>query len=276
MEAPLAVFNRLFGDKVSVAADVAKLRAQRKSVLDAVLGQFRDLETRLGVDDRKKLDAHAESLRSIEMRLGVPGVEDTASPSCIRPTSPGEVGLKSENVPALSKLMADLLAMAFACDLTRVASLQYGHAASLMRFPWLGSEKWYSMGHHPLSHEPDSNKAAVDAIIKVETWFAEQFAYLVGKLKATRDLDGKTVLDNTVAFWGNEIGKGNNHTDRDVPYVLAGKAGGYFRTGRYVTVSGGIRHNRLLVTLINSMGIPQTSFGKPEWSTGGALGGLGG
>lgn len=78
------------------------------------------------------------------------------------------------------------------------------------------------------------------------------------------------MLDNTVILWGNELGQGNTHSAEGVPYVLAGNADGYFRTGRYVELRGSaeIPHNNVLLTLCHAMGVPLSTFGNPDYCTG--------
>lgn len=94
-------------------------------------------------------------------------------------------------------------------------------------------------------------------MLKINVWYAEPFAYLLKKLDSIPEGDG-TVLDNTLVLWGNELGKGNSHTRREVPFVLAGKAGGILRTGRYVQFAPGTWHNDLLVACLNAMACRRT------------------
>jgi hypothetical protein len=103
-------------------------------------------------------------------------------------------------------------------------------------------------------------------ITKINTWFASEFAYLLQKLSSVQEAGG-TLLDNSVAFWGNSLSKGNVHARRSVPFVLAGSAGGYFRTGRFLKY-GGVPHNGILVSILNAMGLPVTTWGEAEWSHG--------
>ena len=152
--------------------------------------------------------------------------------------------------------------MSLACDLTRVASIQWSTSVSNKVFSWLG----ISEGHHDLSHEGDTNGDAQSKLIQINTWYAEQFAYLVAALKAVPEGDG-TMLDNTVILWCNELGIGNLHSRTDVPYVLAGGCGGYFKTGRHLQYDGE-NHNNLMVSLCNAMDVNVSTFGNPAYCTG--------
>ena len=104
-------------------------------------------------------------------------------------------------------------------------------------------------------------------LVDINRWYAEQFAYLVGKLKDVPEGDG-TMLDNTVVLWINEQGNGDTHSRDNIPVVLAGSGGGYFRTGRYLDF-GGLAHNDLFVSVLNAMGDESvTTFGIDEICNG--------
>jgi hypothetical protein len=105
----------------------------------------------------------------------------------------------------------------------------------------------------------------------IRRWYMEQFAYLLGKLDEIPEGEG-TMLDNTVVVLASEIAQGNTHSHTDAPFLLAGSAGGYFQTGRYLAYDAQ-PHNNLLVSLLNAMGVPATTFGDPNYCTG-ALSGL--
>lgn len=269
---PALVFDRLFAALGADPAGVARIRAERKSVLDAVHKQFARLESRLGKEDVDKLRSHATAVRDLETRLSAPG--GYIGGNCSKPSrstlSPMDVNL----YPSLGKTQMDLLVMALACDLTRVASLMWSHAGPTPSAPWLGITET----HHQLSHAGDADDDAQKKLSRVKTWYAEQFAYLVKAMKAIPEGEG-TMLDNTVIWWCSEISVGNSHSHRDMPFVLAGSAGGYFRTGRYVNYprmdDKGVSHNNLLVSLCHAMGRTDVkTFGNPMYCSGGPLSGL--
>ena len=265
-ESPERAYARLFGAAgASSPEDMARLRARRRSVLDAVLGQFNTVRARVGSADRVRLDAHATIVRDIETRLDALAVP---SPSCRDPGAPTlpAGGSTNDNFPAIGDLQIDLLALALACDLTRVASLQWSRSVSQTRFTWLPQP--ITDGHHDLSHLPDDDAQAVDKLTRINHWYAERFAALVGKLAGAQEIDGSRLLDASLVLWCNELGKGNTHSRRMAPYVLAGQAGGAVRTGRFLSFTGDPPHNNLLVSILQAMDIPTTTFGKAEWCTG--------
>jgi hypothetical protein len=258
---PYRAFARVFADLTGDPAELAKLRAHRLSVLDRVAGRFERLSLRLGAGDRQKLEAHLSSIRDIESRLSV---VPAARAACQIPSLDNGIDIAAnDSFPLVGKLQMDLLVMSLACDLTRVASLQWSRSASAVRFSWLHIDAL----HHDLSHRGDGDTDAIDKLTSVNRWYAQQLAYLIGRMKQIPEGDG-TLLDNTVILWCNELAKGNVHSRTDAPYVLAGRAGGALQTGRFLSFDGDVPHNNLLLSLIHAMGQNDTSFGNPDWCTG--------
>ncbi len=268
---PFAAYKRIFGDLGPGTGQpdpqAEWILARRKSVLDSVMRDYEQLNARVGTDDKAKLEAHLEAVRDIERRLGAGAV---TGGSCAAPSQPAVFDHRSpDRFPAISRLQIDLMVMALACDLTRVGSIMFARANNNMLFPWLDIHD----GHHDLSHHGDSDADANAKLVKINRWFAGEIAYLLERLKSVPDGDGKTLLDNTLIFWVNEQGKGNNHSRKTMPFVLAGSAGGAFRTGRYVRYENSPPHNNLLVSILNAFGVEDTTFGNPKYCTG-PLGGL--
>lgn len=158
----------------------------------------------------------------------------------------------------------DLIAASLACDLTRVASLQYTVGDNdYGTYSWLGITR---EGHHPLTHAGDSDVQAKEDLTKIYTWYAERFAYLLDKLDAVKEGSG-TLLDNTLVIWGSELGKGNSHSFDNTPFVVAGGAGGRVRTGRFLQFNK-VPHNRLLVGALNAFDVQTDTFGKTDTGKG--------
>ena len=257
---PVSLFDAMFGDFVQPPDELAKLRAQRKSVLDAVQDDFTRLDGLLGTDDRARLDAHAQSIRDLEQQLTSGALSGAA---CSVPQKPGSVTLGSDtNVPTLLKSFIDLFAMGVACDLSRVFALMTASMSSEIVYSWLG----LTQGHHTLSHSATNDQTAQSQLTAINTWHAQQFAYLLSKLAAIPEGTG-TALDNTVVWWTTDMRYGA-HERGDMRHVLAGSAGGYFETGRFVTAAPGHYVNDLHVSLANAVGVPLTTFGNPAWCQG--------
>jgi hypothetical protein len=260
---PNTTFKRIFGDTTLDAIALARLHAERRTVLDAIGDDYQRLSARLGVEDRHRVDAHLTAIREIETRLNSTA---TVSPGCQVPAEPASMSQNTiGNIPALGKLQMDLLAVAMACDITRVATLQWAqHGGQSMSFPWLGIND----DHHTLGHDAvDTNPTAQAKLVKVNQWYSEQLAYLAGKLNSFAE-GTSTVLDNSVILTGSELGNAYTHSRTDIPFLMIGSAGGYFRTGRYLKFPNGTRHNNLLVSMLNAMGVQTNTFGNPAYCTG--------
>jgi hypothetical protein len=261
---PAAVYARVFVDLHTDPAVLAHLRGRRQSILDTVAGDYTRLAGRLGRTDAQRLQAHLQAVREIETSL----TSDLAAtnPACHDPTlDPALDGMniyENDFFPEVGAMQIKLLVMALACDITRVASLQWSRSVSQTRFTWLG----IADGHHDLSHRGDDDADAVDKLTRINNWYAQQLASLIAQLKAVPDGTG-TLFDSTLILWCNELAKGNTHSRTGAPYVLAGGAGGALRTGRFLQYAD-LPHNNLLLSLLGAYGLPDTSFGKPEWCTG--------
>ena len=261
---PFSVFKRLFSDFSTDVTAMTKLREQRRSVLDAVGQSFRRVAAKVSMDDRRKLDAHFTAIRGIEQRLDS-AAQDGAG--CNKPIL-GQVfdPTKIASFPQTIKLQMDLMVMAFACDLTRVSTLQCGDAVFDMYYTWLGiTETWI----HNLTHAGDKDTASWDKVAKIKRWHEEQFAYLLTKMKEVREGDG-TLLDNTLVLSISELGKGNDHSAENVPIVLAGRAGGAMRTGRFLAFdpAAKVLHSNLLLSILHAFDVPATTFGHAPWCKG--------
>jgi len=260
---PVHVYERMFGPiygASQVPMDMALLR--RKSVLDLVRDEIHDLRQSVGKQEREKLDAHLAALQTVEKGLASGG-------DCAKPEPPTLLNAGSnDQFPDLVKTQTDLMVLALSCGMTNVASLQCSHTVSPVLFSWLGMTD----DHHGLSHKPDSDAVGVQNFVLAERWFAEQFAYLIEQLKATPEPDGDgSLFDHTCVLWAKELGDGRLHDCLSVPFVIAGSAGGFFKTGQYLQFNGQ-PHQKLLVSICHAMGLNNPTFGDPSHGTGGLEG----
>lgn len=250
---PAHAYERLFGALDQDAQSRSRLERRRRSILELAMDDLDALHARLGSAEQTKLETHLASLARVEAGFVQAG-------ACTAPARATGVGNVRDHAQfgEVTRAQTDLLVASLACDMTRVASLQLGHTVS----PHVISDAGVSEGHHTLSHAGDGDTAGVDAFRRVERWFAEQFRYLVEQLAATPDPLGGTLLDSTLVVWAKEMGDSRLHVCTDVPFVLAGSAGGHFSTGRYLRF-GGEPHNQLLVSICQAMGIDVDTFGAP-------------
>jgi len=256
---PWQMYKRIFANADLSDTELAQLLAERKSVLDFLSADLNTLKTRVASEDKARLEAHLASIRGLEQEL-------TNTPmSCKAPTMPAKVDVRAmESFPTVSKLQMDLMLLAHICGLTNVSTLMFANADSWQYYPWIGVDE----EHHELSHAGDGDDLANEKLVKINRWHAEQFAYMMDKLRDTKEADGSSMLDNTLMLWGNELGAGNSHTYKDIPWVLAGGAGGALSMGRYMQYADQ-PHNDLLVSVCNAMGFDDVrTFGIPGVCTG--------
>lgn len=247
---PQVVWDLLFDgfDPQATSADKARRLAYRTSVLDAVLDEAKSLKLKLGTTDQRKLDEYMTGVNELEKKIN----KASSSPVCTaidRP--PGDLPLQ-EHV----KMMLDLIALGFQCDATRVVSFMLSNAGSSRSYPFLDVNE----GHHEISHHQDLAEN-FEKLTIIDTWEVEQLAYLLGRLDAIEEGEGKTVLDNSAVFFSSEIEDGNSHAHRNMPILLAGGAGGVFNPGRHVRYEGEPPVANLFVSMLNAVGVTDTKFG---------------
>lgn len=259
---PASVYRRLFASMAPVPGMVDAMRSRRQSVLDLVRGDLRDLQSRVGADERRKLDAHLESLRRVEVSLAGPAAP---SATCAPPVVTELDHRANDNLPPVGRSQMQLLLAALSCGATKVASIQWAHTVAPHVFTWLGQGE----GHHALSHMGDGNAAGVAQFVQAERWFAEQFAWLVSQMAELPEpgAGGGSMLDHSLVVWAKEMGDSRLHDCLSVPFVLAGGAGGRLVTDRYLQLSH-VPHQRLLVSLCHAMGMDNPTFGDPSRGAG--------
>jgi len=312
---PKAVFDRLVAGGLPTAGGtnnpppagdpnssaIAKALAYRKSVLDLVAADTRSLSARLGKSDKAKLGDYLDSVNELERRVSAmsTGTPGSTTPSPTAPMTPAAGATcaaisppkdgtylgrdRTKNVYGYSELLAtmnDLIAMAFACDLTRVVTFMAEIPLNTQtNYSFLGVDS--SNYHNDISHH-GGDPAKLDAIQTVNTFYATQFAYLLDKLAKATDVDGSPVLDNCAIIFTSEFGDGDNHYHYDLPVVVAGRAGGAFATGRHIAYAstpdkgtGAIETARradkplanLYISIMQAFGLNVTTFGTVDGTT---------
>ena len=256
--APIDDPNQMFAKLYGRLKDKENLR----SILDELKDDLKKVAATVPAADRQILDEHATFVREMEQELASkPDLVEHAVPEI-------EPGLKrdNDNIPKISKNQIDLMVNSFAADFARVATLQITNSVGGARMRWLGVNE----GHHELSHNPDSDKASVEKLTKINKWYCEQLAYLAQRLSETPEPGGPgSLLDNTTIVWTNELGKGNSHTLDDIPFVLVG-GGLDFQMGRSIKLKK-TPHNRLLLSLAHGFGHRIKTFGNPDFCGAGPL-----
>lgn len=263
---PASVFKLLFAGQ-SAMPPVDKVLAMRKSVLDYVATDLsRFAMTVGGTADRDHVSAHLQNVRDLELRLAQQSAAAT-TPACAPPTvtvDPPMSVFGGDSFAAVTKLQMDLAVAALAADLTRVVVLQLGDQSNANIVPtFVGLQPGGPnpsdpntgdlYGMHAIAERNGADKALVD------TWFMSQVAYLLGSLKGASDGAG-TMLDNTAMLALSNTRTGLGETV-GVPAILAGRCGGYFSTGRSLSLTN-TPNNGVLIALANAMGVPTATFGE--------------
>ena len=248
---PRAVFERLFGstDSTDVAARLARIR-QDRSVLDYVGDRVASLQKTLGPGDRTKLDQYFDAVRDVERRIHMAEEQsDRKIPAFDQP-----VGIP-DTFQAHSRLMFDLLALAYQTDLTRVGTFMLSREVSGRAYPEIGVPD----AHHGCSHH-QNDPAKLEKLAKINTFHMQQFAYFLDKLQSTPDGDG-TLLDHSMMIYGSGISDGNIHFHMDLPIIVAGGGGGTLQGGRHLRYGGDTPLTNLYVSVLGKLGVPVEQFG---------------
>ena len=259
---PRVSFERLFAEAAAGGdtAAIDRMRHERRSVIDYVRSRLRTMESRIASEERYKMQAHLEAIRSIETRLD--GTASTGG-ACMPPDVP--TGLDATDIangPEVARLQLDIITAAFACDLTRVASLTWGNG--------LGND-----GLKGFIPDGDYHKQATQSRPAWKAcWtdiFGNYFGAFINRLAEIPEGDG-TVLDNTLVVF---VGP-HNHGTENVPFFIAGNAGG-LQTGRRLVFGekdgrawrNGAFLNDVWVSILHLMGMTdRETFGDPEYCTG--------
>jgi hypothetical protein len=248
---PRMVFERLFGtEDFGLDPQVRARRVQyRSSILDLVGERARSLMGTLGTSDRRKVDEYLHGVREIEKRIQAAERDaNQATPGIDKPA-----GIPVQFADHL-RLMFDLQVMAWQGDVTRVMTLMIGREGSLRTYPEIGVPD----SHHPLTHHRN-NPTFIEKVTQINCYHAQLFTYFIDKLKRTPDGDG-SLLDHAMVVYGSGISDGDSHDHSNLPTVVFGHGNGRLKTGRHLAYAGGTRMNRLYLTLMECMGVPQENF----------------
>lgn len=274
---PLLAYGRLFGAGVAPpeppSGSADPVVDWRRSILDVALGDLTDLRAALGSTERSKLDQHFEALREVEMRLaGIAGsMGPTTGGTCDTPVLPSSLEESRRYDPAmfptLLRAQTDLMVQSLACGLSRVGVLQASHHTSeliMSRFEGTDMhDPGFDMRSHQASHygaRQDRSNSLFIAYLEQRRWWISQFAYLLEQLRARPEGEG-TMLDHSVVLLCSEVSDGNTHSHENMPFVLAGRAGGRMATGRVIDAYGR-RHGDLLAAIAHAMGEPVAGWGQ--------------
>lgn len=241
----------------------------RSSVLNYAKSKLTHMNNRLSPADQVRLSGHISGFNAIK---NAPPEAPTlaCSMAAVDAWERGVDPDRSANYPKVLRMQMELVLAAFSCDAARVATLQLGQSNSTIHHTWADSDA--DAEHHSITHYNSgySNPRRSRVLANIYRWHAEQFAWLIAEMKRMG------LLENTVVAWSSEMGEGDSHASTEIPWVLFGDGGGYFRTGsyaNYLQTSGahipgerGVSHCDVLTSLCESMGAPPPGgkFGDPN------------
>lgn len=242
---PRLLFERLFGggSHGERTESLQRRQQEQQSILDFVLDEAHSLEKQLSYKDKQKLDEYLVSVREIEERIqkaerfGKPVDPNVATP---------------DGIPAgfedYIQIMFDMMALAFQTDSTRIATFLLANEGSNRPFPEIAIAE----GHHSLTHHMNKQDM-IDKVAQIDLWYVKQLARFLEKMDQTVDVDGKSLLHNSMILYGSGNADGNRHTHTNLPVLLAGAGGGSLSPGRYAKF-GSVPMTNMLLGLAARMG----------------------
>lgn len=289
---PRDAFNDVFGTAAPTPGTTTPPPGRDKLLVDRVYQDYVALKqnARLSAADRQLVDQYVNLVAELQAKL----TPKPMTMTCTRPAQPASlannVGLDPTDIKNKWSLFLDVVAAAIMCDQTRLITI--GLHKALGPGPDASSSSLVGFYHsedasggtwHGLAHDW-SNANSRRMLQGINAWLAaEVFAKLLARLDVP-EANGKTYLDNSLVYWGNELGF--NHIAYSVPCLLAGSAGGFIKAGRYLdyvdwsgrayfsqedgNVIKGVPHNQLLVTILQAMGLAPADYernGKPGYGS---------
>lgn len=243
---PRMVFERLFGmgSPAERQKNLQQRLATQKSLLDVIMDDTRSIQKTLSGNDKGKLDEYLTSVRELEKRIErAESFGDLPDPG-VEPPPKGIPQSYGEHMD----MMYELLSLAFQTDSTRISTLLLAHDGSNRSFPEIGVPD----GHHDCSHH-GNRPARLEKIAKIDLFYMQHFAKFLENLNQKKDIDGRSILDNSMIVYGSGNADGNRHTHSNLPIVLAGKGGGSLQSGRYKKL-GGQPMSNLFLSMADRMG----------------------
>jgi hypothetical protein len=271
---PLNFYLRLFGPEFRDPADKDFKPDPRVMLRQSVLSAVEDDRSRLvrtvGSEDKARLDQYFTSVRELEQQLEVSLSASPALEACHKPERPEDVpiGYEVETVNTNHDILSKTLALALACDQTRVFNMMYTQAASEARV------KGTTFTHHILSHEepPDDHLGYQTQTAWFNQRSFEALSRMLGTFSSIREGDG-TLLDNMLIFAQTDTSDAKTHSVIGIPSLTIGKAGGRIKTGLHIN-GNAAPQSRIGLTLMQVMDVPIAEWGTKSLRTSNPVGEL--
>jgi hypothetical protein len=304
----LSAFNRLFGGALPSGSDAATVLARELSVLDFMRNDLKRLRTLAPSSEKPRLDVHADAIQQLES--GIRQNLSSISPVCMSPAAPplfpmaasqntyggtfghGQLVGVDEYDPAdpnnyphqvLGQTHLALIKAAFLCDLARVATFSWSSATSLVAFPTsFGGATLQGVGGPAIAHDAPLNSTSSDVLAwwaAIDRFYAQQSSVAIQSFAAATDVDGNSLLDNTVVVYVTEVARRWDHMQQNVPLAVFGGKNTGLRGGTFVKVTGGALpalgaatgnrpFNDFWLALAAAFGVDLETLGAPSQFTG--------
>ena len=219
-------------------------------VTDLVLADAHTLAGKLGREDRAVLGEFMEMIRDIEVRMKKMEAllvnADIAIPA-------NEILPRGEYI----RLQTDLMLLAFQMGITNICTFM------------VGPERWDAtlmyegvfdnpVQHHNMTHQQKGE--GYKEVQKIDIFHMQQYAYMLKRMKELKEVDGSSMLDNSLVTYGAALGDGATHQYYDLPMIVAGKGQGQIKQGRFIKMKSGTLNSNLWLTLAQLMGLEIDSF----------------
>lgn len=259
---PHALYTRLFADAAdpgpSAEDELIALNKAKKSILDTVLADGLEVSSSLGAKDKVRLADHLDAIREIETRL-------SATPTTPRvefPADPAAAGIgkdsRSEAPVSVNQVMAEMLAVALAADITRNGSFVFTLPAAHVFYRSLGNDMNDDF-HDTICHGDAGDNASQTRVHRGVVYAMEALAVFLDKLASLTEGDG-TVLDNSLVYVTSCTSWGKVHDTTEWPVLLAGKAGGVIKGNQHLRYQDRILPE-VLLTIANIFGANLSNLG---------------
>ncbi len=220
-------------------------RQHINDVTDLIRADANDLSKKLGNADRRTLDEFMEMVRDIEVRVAK--LEKMVAGSHIK--EPIDADLPRGQY---IKLMGDMMILALQMGITNICTFM------------VGPERWDAplfyegvfpkpVQHHGMTHNQKGD--GWKELQKIDVFHMEQYAYLLSRMKAVKESDGSSILDNSIVTYGAGLGDGATHQYFDLPLIVAGKARGAIKQGRFIQCKSGTLNSNMWLTIAKLMGL---------------------
>jgi hypothetical protein len=240
---PRVVFERLFGEGGSAEQRLARLQ-EDKSILDQITKEVPKLQGGLGARDKTRVNEYLENIREIERRLQI--AEKQGGFNMAVPDAP--VGVP-DTFEEHTKLMFDLMALAWQADLSRVFTFMMARELSQRSYPQVG----VADPHHATSHHQDRPENLAK-LVKIQQYHVSLLNHFLAKLKATKDGDGN-LLDHSMILYGSCMSNSNLHNHNPLPILVAGGAGGRLKGGRHLKFAENTPMANLLTNMLQKVDV---------------------